>query len=96
LTDSNKTSDKRKASSRRKTSEDDPFEKLHKHKNWARAKPKRTYSDHYMAYISTDPEDKETDALEFWNARVTTQSDLARFALDMLAIPMMSAECESV
>jgi hypothetical protein len=96
LTDSNKTSDKRKASSQQKTSEDDPFENLHKHKNWSRAKPKGTYSDHYMDYISTDPADRETDALEFWNARVTTQPDLARFALDMLAIPMMSAECERV
>ena len=27
---------------------------------------------------------------------ITTQPDLARFALDMLAIPMMSAECERV
>jgi hAT family protein len=29
------------------------------------------------------------------NARHKTQPDMARFALDMLAIPMMSAECES-
>ena len=47
-------------------------------------------------YISTDNEPESTNALEFWNARYNTQPDLARFALDMLAIPMMSAECERV
>lgn len=94
LTDSNKTSDTGKASSQRKTSED-PFKALHKH-GQVRAKHKGSYSDRYTVYISTEPEDRKTDALEYWNARVTTQPDLARFALDMLAIPMMSAECERV
>ena len=42
------------------------------------------------------PRNATTNALEFWNTRYTTQPDLARFALDMLAIPMMSAECERV
>ena len=73
---------------------DDRFGGLHKHKQLG-PKP-RVSSDRYIAFISTDCEDKETDALAFWNARYTTQPDLARFALDMLAIPMMSAECERV
>jgi hypothetical protein len=73
---------------------DDPFGGLHKHKQIG---PKsRVSSDLYRAFISTDCEEKETDALEYWNARYATQPDLARFALDMLAIPMMSAECERV
>jgi len=100
LTDSNKskTSDPttRKASSQQKDSEEVAFKNLHKHKNWARSKAKGAYVDRYLAYISTDPEEPGTDPLEYWNARVTTQPDLARFALDMLAIPMMSAECERV
>src|SRR5271154_1051598 len=73
---------------------DDRFSGLHKHKQLG-PRP-RVSSDRYVAFISTDCEDKETDALEFWNARYSTQPDLARFALDMLAIPMMSAECERV
>jgi len=50
--------------------------------------------DHYTAYCSTNRE--KTDPLQYWNARYISQPDLARFALDMLAIPMMSAECERV
>ena len=73
---------------------DDRFGGLHMHKQLG-PKP-RASSDRYIAFISTDCEDKETDALEYWNARYSTQPDLARFALDMLAIPMMSAECERV
>jgi hAT family C-terminal dimerisation region len=73
---------------------DDRFGGLHRHKQLG-PRP-RVSSDHYTAFISTDCEPKETDALEFWNARYNTQPDLARFALDMLAIPMMSAECERV
>jgi hypothetical protein len=73
---------------------DDRFGGLHRHKQ-LEYRP-RVSSDRYMAFISTTCEDKETDALEFWNARYNTQPDLARFALDMLAIPMMSAECERV
>ena len=73
---------------------DNRFGGLHKHKQLG-PKP-RVSSDRYMAFISTDCEDGKTDALEFWNARYGAQPDLARFALDMLAIPMMSAECERV
>ena len=73
---------------------DDRFGGLHRHKQ-LESRP-RVSSDRYTAFISTNCEDKETDALEFWNARYNTEPDLARFALDMLAIPMMSAECERV
>lgn len=73
---------------------DDRFGGLHKHKQLG-SRP-RVSSDHYLAFVATDREDQEVDPLEFWNARYKTQPDLARFALDMLAIPMMSAECERV
>jgi hypothetical protein len=73
---------------------DDLFGGLHRHKQ-LNLKSKLSV-DRYTAFISTDCEDKGTDALEFWNTRYSTQPDLARFALDMLAIPMMSAECERV
>lgn len=73
---------------------EDRFGGLHRHKQLG-AKP-RASSDRYRAFISTGREDNETDPLEYWNTRYTTQPDLARFALDMLAIPMMSAECERV
>jgi hypothetical protein len=92
-TDSNKNSPTEKDSSQPKNP-DDRFGGLHRHKQLG-AKP-RACSDHYRAFISTEREDPKTNALEFWNARYTTQPDLARFALDMLAIPAMSAECERV
>jgi len=94
-TDSNKNPPTEKDSSHPKNPED-RFGGLHRHKQ-LRAKPgKATSSDRYTAFISTECEDIKTDALEFWNARYHSQPDLARFALDMLAIPMMSAECERV
>ena len=34
--------------------------------------------------------------MDYWNARILSQPDLARFALDMLAIPVSSSECERV
>jgi hAT family C-terminal dimerisation region len=70
------------------------FGGLHNHKKVGH-KP-RTSSDRYVALVSTDCEKGETDALEYWNSRYSTQPDLAYFALDMLAIPMMSAECERI
>jgi hypothetical protein len=56
----------------------------------------RASSDRYRAFIFIEREDNETDPLEYWNTRYSTQPDLARFTLDMLAILMMSAECERV
>jgi len=94
-TDSNKDPRTEKDPSQPKNPED-RFGGLHRHKQ-LRAKPSGvSSSDHYRAFISTECEDNKTKALEFWNARCTTQPDLARFALDMLAIPMMSSECERV
>jgi hAT family C-terminal dimerisation region len=78
----------------RRKGQDNRFGGLHKHKQTG-ARP-RTSSHQYLAYISTASGDGELDSLEYWNARHSTQPDLARFALDMLAIPMMSAECERV
>lgn len=39
---------------------------------------------------------ERVDALQYWNSQYEAQPDLAQFALDMLAIPLMSAECERV
>ena len=52
-------------------------------------------SDAYQTYIKSDPE-QINDHLAYWNSLYLSQPDLARFALDMLAIPLMSAECERV
>jgi hypothetical protein len=58
---------------------------------------KPTTSDPYQAYIDRDPEgDAEDDPLDYWNARISSQPDLARFAIDMLALPVSSTECERV
>ena len=93
-TDSNKTSPTENGSSQPK-SPDDRFGGLHRHMQLD-AMPTKTSSDHYRTYISTEREHPKTNALEFWNAQYTTQPDLARFALNMLAIPAMSAEYERV
>jgi len=50
-----------------------------------------TISDRLKAYLETDIEKDEEDALAYWNTHYTLQPDLARFALNMLSIPMMSA-----
>ena len=34
--------------------------------------------------------------MAYWNSLYLSQPDLARFALDILAIPLMSAECKRV
>jgi hAT family C-terminal dimerisation region len=54
--------------------------------------------DAYQRYAGCDPETESVadDALGYWNARILTQPDLARFALDMLGVPMSSAECERI
>jgi hAT family C-terminal dimerisation region len=83
-----------KESSQPSKRQDDRFGALHRHKQIGH-RPK-TSSDRYLAFISTDCEDEETDVLGYWNSRYNAQPDLARLALDMLSIPMMSAECERV
>lgn len=49
-------------------------------------------------YIETDliplAEDESFDPIQFWQERYYTQMDLARMALDALAVPAMSDECE--
>lgn len=52
-------------------------------------------NDSYQSYINRDLETEE-DSLGFWNSRLLSQPDLARFALDMLAIPVSSSECERI
>jgi hAT family protein len=71
---------------------DDRFGGPHRHKRLG-PQPRVVSTDRYLAFITTDREDQQVDALEFWNARHKSQPVIARFALDMLAIPMMSAEC---
>jgi hAT family protein len=66
---------------------DDRFGGLHRHKQLG-PQPRIISADRYLAFISTDREDQQVDALEFWNVRHKTQPDMARFALDMLAIPI--------
>ncbi|KAL6405977.1 HAT domain-containing protein [Ilyonectria robusta] len=39
-------------------------------------------------------EDETFDPISYWNDRYYTQPDLARMALDVLAVPSMSDECE--
>jgi len=55
----------------------------------------RSKLDAYQAYIKSNLKEV-TDPLAYWNSLYLSQPDLARFALDMLAIPLMSAECERV
>jgi len=86
-------SDKNQPQKPQKPRQSDDFGRLRAHEE-VKQKASAT-SDRYTAFINTDPEDEEDD-LAYWNARYTTQPDLARFALDMLSIPMMSAECERV
>ena len=53
--------------------------------------------DSYQAYVGCDPEGQpKDDLLNYWNSRIRSQPDLARFALDMLALPASSAECERI
>lgn len=54
--------------------------------------------DAYQAYLISGLEGQstDTDPLHYWNTRASSQPDLARFAFDMLAIPVSSAECERV
>ena len=54
--------------------------------------------DMHDQYMETDilplGEDESFDPMRFWNDRYSTQPDLARMALDALAVPAMSDECE--
>ena len=54
--------------------------------------------DHYNEFISTDiiplKDDEEFNPIQYWNERYHSQTDLARMALDVLAVPPMSDDCE--
>jgi len=52
-------------------------------------------TDAYQTYIKSDPEEAN-DPLTYWNSFYLLQPNLAWFALNMLAILLMSAECECV
>jgi hAT family protein len=74
---------------------DDEFGSLSEHRRIKAAKPPA--SDTYQSFIDRDPEGQATDdPLDYWNSRMASQPDLARFAFDMLALPPTSAECERV
>jgi hypothetical protein len=72
------------------------FGHLSAHKKIATAKQKT--DDAYQWYVSCDPETESMaeNALYYWNARILSQPDLARFALDMVSVPISSAECERI
>ena len=55
-----------------------------------------TSIDTLRTYLERDPEGYNEDLLEYWNSRILSQPDLAHFALDMLALPVSSAECERI
>ncbi|KAM5529528.1 transposase-like protein [Fusarium oxysporum f. sp. phaseoli] len=60
--------------------------------------PELPSTDHYNEFITTDViglnDDEEFDPIQYWNDRYHSQTDLARMALDVLALPPMSDECE--
>jgi hypothetical protein len=81
-----------KPSEERPRHSDDEFGALHEHARIKSTIP--IIADNFQAYIESDIE--EADPLIYWNARHIFQPDLTRMALDMLAISMMSAECERI
>jgi hypothetical protein len=54
--------------------------------------------DYYNEFVSSDViplnDDEEFDPIQYWNERYHSQTDLARMALDVLAVPPMSDDCE--
>jgi hypothetical protein len=72
---------------------DDEFGALDEHLKIKTGRP--ALKDFYQSYINRDVETGE-DTLDYWNSRLLSQPDLARFALDMLAIPLSSSECERI
>ncbi len=78
----------------------DRFGSLHAHYQHDDSSSDDDYqTDNFDAFFATNhvkPKVKGIDPLEYWNSQYQTQPDLARFALDMLAIPLMSSECERV
>ncbi|XP_073287672.1 uncharacterized protein [Primulina huaijiensis] len=59
---------------------------------------RRPARDAYEHYCNQPLEPEGVDALKYWNVQYEAgyQPDLCQMALDLLAIPSMSAECERV
>ncbi|KJZ68286.1 hypothetical protein HIM_12323 [Hirsutella minnesotensis 3608] len=82
----------------RKERDPDPaFDRQREHKRIRMDGPAAA-TDLYEQYISTDRlHDEEAgydEAIAYWLSRYDSQRDLARFALDLLAVSPMSDECE--
>ncbi|OBS16824.1 hypothetical protein FPOA_12593 [Fusarium poae] len=81
-----------------------PFTSVRNHKRLKlrhtdpHSSPELPSTDHYNEFITTDVidlnDDEEFDPIQYWNERYHSQTDLARMALDVLALPPMSDECE--
>src|SRR5579871_3897661 len=44
--------------------------------------------------VTTLKDDEEFNLIQYWNDRHHSQTDLAHMALDVLAVPLMSDDCE--
>lgn len=62
------------------------------------SRPQANGIDPLDQFMETDiiplSEDESFNPIQYWNERYYTQPDLARMALDVLAVPAMSDECE--
>jgi hypothetical protein len=69
--------------------------RLHNYKRLKLA-PRASPTDAFDLYLETDPEldTKTFDPLQYWYDRRHTTPDLAKFAFDTLAIPIMSDDTE--
>lgn len=76
---------------------DPAFDRQREHKR-IRIDAPVSVADLYEQYISTDrlhdEEASTEEAISYWLSRYDSQRDLARFALDLLALMPMSDECE--
>ncbi|KAJ6785140.1 hypothetical protein PWT90_08160 [Aphanocladium album] len=81
---------------------DKPFASVRNHKrlkiSHQSSQPQAQGPDSLDQFIETDiiplGEDESFDPIHYWNERYCTQPDLAQMALDVLAVPAMSDECE--
>ena len=81
----------------RQSESDNEFALLSQHwkiKNIESLNP--TNIDAFRTYIERDPEGLGEGLIDYWNSRILSQPDLARFALDILAVPISSDECERI
>ena len=65
---------------------------LYKHKQ---IKATVKSGNRFKVFTNNDPEDCD-DPLTYQNSRYLSQPDLARFTLNILAIPLISVECKRV